>query len=105
MTYCLDEDELPVAGTVVGAAVAEPPLGGTIEARSTPSSVATTIAIMRQWRGWTQAEPARRLKVSQQAVAKLENPERCNPSVRTLAKLGKAFGHEVRLSFIPRARR
>jgi transcriptional regulator with XRE-family HTH domain len=46
--------------------------------------------------GLTQAELARRLGVSQAAVAKLESP-RANPTVDTLDRALRATGHRLRL--------
>ena len=47
--------------------------------------------------GRPQTEIARRLNVSYQAYQKLENPRRCNPTVKTLEKISKAFGKELRI--------
>jgi transcriptional regulator with XRE-family HTH domain len=50
----------------------------------------------RRHAGLTQAEVARRLGVSQAAVAKLESP-RANPTVDTLDRALRATGHRLRL--------
>lgn len=46
--------------------------------------------------GLSQADLARRLKVSQPAIAKLESP-RSNPSVETLDRAIRATGHRLEL--------
>ena len=48
------------------------------------------IAAWREYRGWTQKELARRLGVTQAAVARLEKPG-SNPRRSTLQKLAKAL--------------
>lgn len=50
-------------------------------------------------KGCPQTEIARRLSVSYQAYQKLENPRKCNPTVKTLEKIGKAFGKKLRIDF------
>jgi len=50
-------------------------------------------------RGRPQTEIARRLKVSYQAYQKLENPRKCNPTVKTLEKIGAAFGKKIKIEF------
>ena len=49
--------------------------------------------------GRSQTEIARRLNVSYQTYQKLENPRKCNPTVKTLEKIGKAFGKKLRIDF------
>jgi transcriptional regulator with XRE-family HTH domain len=51
--------------------------------------------------GLTQAELARRLGVTQAAVARLERP-RANPTVETLAAVLNATGHRLELHATPR---
>ena len=50
-------------------------------------------------RGRPQTEIARKLNVSYQAYQKLENPQRCNPTVKTLEKISAAFGKQLRIDF------
>jgi transcriptional regulator with XRE-family HTH domain len=50
----------------------------------------------------TQAELARRLGISQAAIAKLESP-RANPTVDTLDQALRATGHRLTLDAPPRA--
>jgi ribosome-binding protein aMBF1 (putative translation factor) len=46
----------------------------------------------------SQADVARRMKTSQQAVARLEGG-RSNPSINTLRRLAKATGTQLKISF------
>jgi transcriptional regulator with XRE-family HTH domain len=57
---------------------------------------ASVLRAARRRAGLTQAELARRLGVSQAAVAKLESP-RANPTVDTLDKALWATGHRLTL--------
>jgi predicted RNase H-like HicB family nuclease/DNA-binding XRE family transcriptional regulator len=52
----------------------------------------------RQAAGLSQAELAARVGVSQQQIAKLENPDE-NPTLRTVARVSKALGLEMSISF------
>lgn len=53
------------------------------------------IAAARKARGWTQAQLARRTKVPQSQISRIErNPDRT--TIRTLKKLAKALGVDVR---------
>jgi len=45
----------------------------------------------RKEEGLSQEEVARRLKISYQAYQKLENPNKCNPTLKTLEKLARVF--------------
>jgi transcriptional regulator with XRE-family HTH domain len=63
-----------------------------------PSSI---LKAARRRAGLTQTELARRLGVSQAAVAKLESP-RANPTVDTLDKALWATGHRLTLDAPPR---
>ena len=49
--------------------------------------------------GRPQTEIARKLNVSYQAYQKLENPRRCNPTVKTLEKISAAFGKQLKIDF------
>jgi antitoxin HicB len=54
--------------------------------------------LLRQLRGERpQTEIARQLNVSYQAYQKLENPRRCNPTIKTLEKISEAFGKELEI--------
>jgi antitoxin HicB len=47
----------------------------------------------------SQIEIAKKLGISYQAYQKLENPRRCNPTIKTLEKLSSIFGKELQVSF------
>lgn len=46
-----------------------------------------------------QLEAAKRLGVSYQAYQRLENPNKCNPTIKTLERVAKAFGRHLHLEF------
>jgi len=50
--------------------------------------------------GRPQVEIARQLNVSYQAYQKLENPRRCNPTIKTLEKIGAAFGKKLKIELV-----
>jgi predicted RNase H-like HicB family nuclease/DNA-binding XRE family transcriptional regulator len=56
----------------------------------------------RQRLGLSQGQLAARVRVSQQQIAKLENPDE-NPTLKTIEKVAKALGMELHLSFGPAA--
>lgn len=49
--------------------------------------------------GKSQIEIAKKLKISYQAYQKLENPRKCNPTIKTLEKISNALGKEVVIRF------
>ena len=53
---------------------------------------------MRSERGWTQGDVAERVGVSQQQIAKLEDPD-ANPTIETVARVAKAFDRNLVLTF------
>jgi DNA-binding XRE family transcriptional regulator len=53
---------------------------------------------MRSERGWSQAEIAKRVGVSQQQIAKLENPD-ANLTFETIMKVARAFDRDLLVSF------
>ena len=53
---------------------------------------------MRAERGWTQGDVAKRVGVSQQQIAKLEDPD-ANPTIETITKVAKAFDMNLLVSF------
>lgn len=59
--------------------------------------IACSLRKLRQ--GRPQTEIARKLNVSYQAYQKLENPRRCNPTVKTLEKISTAFGKQLKIDF------
>lgn len=46
-----------------------------------------------------QVDAAKRLGVSYQAYQRLENPARCNPTIKTLEKVAKIFGKQLHVEF------
>jgi predicted RNase H-like HicB family nuclease/DNA-binding XRE family transcriptional regulator len=65
-------------------------------------SVAVQIRWARQDLGLTQKQLAERAGVSQQQIAKLEDPDE-NPTIKTLSKVSEALGVTVDVSFISAA--
>lgn len=63
--------------------------------------VATPIILreLREELKINQVEAARRLNISYQAYQRLENPSRCNPTIKTLEKVARAFGKHLSLEF------
>jgi DNA-binding XRE family transcriptional regulator/predicted RNase H-like HicB family nuclease len=53
---------------------------------------------MRNERGWSQAETAKHVGVSQQQIAKLEDPD-ANPTIETIMKVAQAFDMNLLVSF------
>jgi antitoxin HicB len=49
--------------------------------------------------GKSQVEIAHSLGISYQAYQKLENPRKCNPTIKTLEKIGTALGRKLEVSF------
>jgi len=47
----------------------------------------------------TQVELAKALGISYQAYQKLENPRKCNPTIKTLEKIGSVLGKRLELAF------
>jgi DNA-binding XRE family transcriptional regulator/predicted RNase H-like HicB family nuclease len=61
-------------------------------------AVAVQIRAMRSERGWTQAELAKRVGVSQQQIAKVENPD-ANPTIETVTKIADALERPLVVTF------
>ena len=47
-----------------------------------------------------QSEIAKNPGISYQAYQKLENPDKCNPTIQTLEKLASVFDNEVYIDFV-----
>jgi transcriptional regulator with XRE-family HTH domain len=60
-----------------------------------PSRLKTVIKRLRTERGLTQAELAKKARVTQTYVAKIEGGDRINPSLPVLKRLAKALGVPV----------
>lgn len=56
---------------------------------------------LRKSRALTQAELAKRMGVTQGAVAQMENAESGRLEIRTLAKMATALGYALRIDFEP----
>jgi len=67
-----------------------------------PVSVASHIVIslrLRELRGeQSQTEIANKLGLSYQAYQRLENPRKANPTVKTLEKIARVYGRELRIA-------
>ena len=48
--------------------------------------------------GMSQSQIAKKLGISYQAYQKLENPRKCNPTVKTLEKISEVFGRSLVIS-------
>lgn len=59
---------------------------------------ALTLRRLRKRLDISQGEAARRLGVSQPVYARLEDPRKSNPTLKTLDRIGKAFEVELQLS-------
>jgi DNA-binding XRE family transcriptional regulator len=59
--------------------------------------VSTQLAIARREAGLTQDQVARRLRVSQSAVAQVERADG-NPTVETVAKIARLLGYQLHIS-------
>ncbi|MGI5864761.1 MAG: helix-turn-helix transcriptional regulator [Myxococcales bacterium] len=68
-----------------------------------PAKLAVKLSLrwQRQEVGRTQAQLARRANVSQQLIAKLEDPD-SNPTIETLEKVAKALGTHLEIRLVPR---
>jgi DNA-binding XRE family transcriptional regulator len=61
-------------------------------------AIALQVRRLRAHRGWSQTELARRVGVSQQQIAKVEDPD-TNPTVDTISKLAAAFSEPLVIVF------
>jgi len=72
--------------------------------RRVPITISPKLALalnfrsMRRESGWTQAQLAKRVGVSQQQIAKLEDPD-ANPTIETIMKVAEAFNMDLLLTF------
>jgi len=55
---------------------------------------------LRKNRGMSQADVAKKLGISQQAYAKLETPEKANPSLNTVKRLSEALNAEIDIRLV-----
>lgn len=62
--------------------------------------IALQLIRLRKRHGWTQAQLARKLHTSQQAVARLESLDYAGYSLKILSKIAQAFNKKVRIQFV-----
>ena len=60
--------------------------------------IALAYQLRRIRNGMSQSQIARKLGISYQAYQKLENPRKCNPTVKTLEKISEVFGKNLIIS-------
>jgi DNA-binding XRE family transcriptional regulator len=68
------------------------------DAYDLPVRLAIEIAVLRRDKKLTQAALARKMGVSQQMVAQIENPSG-TPSIKTLQKVALALGKSLNVTF------
>ena len=56
-------------------------------------------ALKKLRNGHSQSDIARKLGISYQAYQKLENPRKCNPTIKTLERIGAVMGKRLSLSW------
>ncbi|MBX9879555.1 MAG: type II toxin-antitoxin system HicB family antitoxin [Candidatus Obscuribacterales bacterium] len=59
---------------------------------------AAEIRQARKAAGLTQKEMANRLNVAYQVYQKLEDPDRSNPTIKTLTQVARCLGHDLKLA-------
>ena len=64
------------------------------------TALAHQIRAIRQQRGWTQAELAKKMMTTQAVISRLENPEYGNISLKTLFDLSKVFDTGLKVQFV-----
>ncbi|MFC1521865.1 helix-turn-helix domain-containing protein [Elusimicrobiota bacterium] len=69
------------------------------EAYDLPVRLAMEIAMLRKKKKMTQAQLARKMRVTQQFVAQLENAEKSIPSLRTLENVAHALNKQLYVGF------
>lgn len=62
--------------------------------------VAYRLIMLRRELGFTQAQLARRIHISQQALARLESLTYKGHSLRSLEKIARACGRKLRIEFV-----
>lgn len=62
-------------------------------------SIATQIKVLREQRGWTQEELAKKANMKQSRISVMENVNYSSWNINTLRKLAKAFDLTLRISF------
>ena len=66
------------------------------------SEVATPIMLrkIRDGLKMNQSEAAKKLGISYQAYQRLENPSKCNPTIKTLERVAKVFQKQLHVEFV-----
>lgn len=64
------------------------------------SSIAIQIAMLRQKKGLSQKALAKKLKTSQQTIARLENRGNSSYSIKTLSKIARALHKKLQINFV-----
>jgi len=64
------------------------------------ASIAVQIARMREANGLTQAQLAKKLNISQQAISRLEQLDHTRYSLTTLIKLADTFHKQLKVQFV-----
>jgi transcriptional regulator with XRE-family HTH domain len=72
-----------------------------VEALMNEMEIETGLAELRKARGLSQTELARRLGVTQPAVAKIESGRAKNLELKTLAKFVAALGGRLKVEILP----
>ena len=62
--------------------------------------LAIQVARLREQKGITQRELAKRLHTSQQTISRLESPRNGSLSLKTLIKLAHALGKDLKVQFV-----
>lgn len=63
-------------------------------------AIALQLIRLREARGWTQSQLAKKLGTSQQAVARLESLSYGGYTLKVLAKIAEAFNRRLRVEFV-----
>lgn len=62
------------------------------------TKIAVEIAELREKRGLTQSALAKKIGTTQSVIARLENPNYCNYTLKMLNRVAKALGAQVNVS-------
>lgn len=69
--------------------------------RTVRESISYQIKELREWKGWTQEELARRLDTQPSAIARLENPRsKSLPRISTLLAIAAVFDVALMIRFV-----
>lgn len=76
----------------------DPELRASVEQALNELRIEQDLVALRERRGWSQSQLARRLGVSQPAIAKMESGRIRNLQLRTLVRAATAMGGKVRIA-------